>query len=167
MKIIVSATGLLVVAGACLVLAAGNPPQQAANTAPAQQAPAGGAAPAQRPVGGSPEEQAIVQGVDAFAKAFSAANAEALSGMFIDDGEVIDPEGQERRGQHGPWGAGIAGRAARGSTNRKATCGPLPRSLDHAVQGCQPAPLFTPSTVRGGGKQRVCCWREFRPCEIM
>ena len=66
----------------------------------------------------------------------------------------------------GQWGAGIAGRAARGSTNRKATCGPLPRSLDHAVQGCQPALLFTrrpprpslltalvaPSTDQGGGK---------------
>jgi uncharacterized protein (TIGR02246 family) len=99
MKIIVSATGLFVVAGACLVLAAGNPPQEAANPGTAQQAAAGRAAPAQRPPGSSPEEQALLQGVEAFAKAFGAANTEALAGMFIDDAEVIDPDGDTTRGK--------------------------------------------------------------------
>jgi uncharacterized protein (TIGR02246 family) len=103
MKIIVSAIGLIVVAGAGLVVAAGNAPQQAASSNPAQQAAvqpaAGGAAPAQKPLGSTPEEQAIVQGVDAFAKAFGAANTEALAAMFIDDCEVIDPDGNSTRGK--------------------------------------------------------------------
>ena len=31
----------------------------------------------------------------------------------------------------------------------------FPRSVQHAVQGCQPAPLFTPSADQGGGKRRA------------
>jgi len=38
--------------------------------------------------------------------------------------------------------ADIPGRAARGSTKRKATCGSAPPVLNQAVQGCRPAPMF-------------------------
>jgi uncharacterized protein (TIGR02246 family) len=90
--------GLLALAGAGLVMAAGSPQQQqpaaaAVNPAPAQPG-------VQQPkLAPSPEEQAIVAGVEAFTKLYSAANAEGLADLFIDDASIIDPEGVETRGK--------------------------------------------------------------------
>jgi uncharacterized protein (TIGR02246 family) len=90
--------GVLALAGAGLVMAAGGTqPQQpaagAVNPAPAQP----GAA--QAKPAPSPEEQAIVAGVEAFGKLYSAANAEGLAELFIDDASIIDPDGNETRGK--------------------------------------------------------------------
>ena len=47
----------------------------------------------------SPEEKAVVEGVNAFSKLYSAANAEALAELFLDDASIIDPDGTETRGK--------------------------------------------------------------------
>ncbi len=107
MKITAAAIGLTMLGGACLVVAAGYPPERATEKgAPEQiaQAPAApavnqGGAVAQQPAAASPEQQALIQGVDAFAKAYSAGNVEALTGMFVDDCEIVDPDGDTTRGK--------------------------------------------------------------------
>jgi uncharacterized protein (TIGR02246 family) len=47
----------------------------------------------------SPEEKAILEGVQGFAKAYNAANAQALAEFFQDDSSVIEPGGAEIRGK--------------------------------------------------------------------
>ena len=83
--------GLSAVAGAGLVMAAAGP--QASRPAAAQPG-AQQAKPAP-----SPDEHAIVAGVEAFTKLYSAANAEGLAELFIDDASIIDPDGTETRGK--------------------------------------------------------------------
>ena len=69
-----------------------RPPVQA-NQAPSTGAPAAPAAPA------NPEETAIRALHEAFVKAYNAADAQALSGLFVDDAEVIDSSGEATRGR--------------------------------------------------------------------
>ena len=83
--------GLSAVAGAGLVMAAAGP--QASRPAAAQPG-----AQQVKPAP-SPDEQAIVAGVEAFTKLYSAANAEGLAELFIDDASIIDPDGTETRGK--------------------------------------------------------------------
>ncbi len=88
--------GLLALAGAGFVMAAGGPAQQqaaAVNPAPAQPA-----APQLKPAP-SPDERAIIAGVEAFTKLYSAANAEGLAELFHDDASIFDPDGKETRGK--------------------------------------------------------------------
>jgi uncharacterized protein (TIGR02246 family) len=47
----------------------------------------------------SPEQKTVADTVQAFSKAYSAADAEALGGFFTDDVVVTDPEGNETRGK--------------------------------------------------------------------
>ena len=73
-------------------------PQPAATPAPAQPA-AAPAPPAQAAPAFTPEQKAVADAVEAFSKAYSAADAKALSGMFTDDIVLTDPEGNETRGK--------------------------------------------------------------------
>jgi uncharacterized protein (TIGR02246 family) len=104
MRMTFATIGLLAVAGAGLVMAAGGPqPQQPAAPA-ATPAPAPAAVPAQAATEQpkpppSPEEKAIIDGVSAFGALYSAANAEALAELFVDDASIIDPDGNETRGK--------------------------------------------------------------------
>ena len=59
--------------------------------------PAPGGEPA--PPAFTPEQKAVADAVAAFAKAYSAADAKALAGMFSDDIVLTDPEGNETRGK--------------------------------------------------------------------
>ena len=56
--------------------------------------------------------------------------------------------------RHEPRGADIPGRAARGSTKRKATCGSAPPVLNQAVQGCRPAPPGAYDALKGERHRR-------------
>jgi uncharacterized protein (TIGR02246 family) len=90
--------GLLALAGAGLVTAAGSPrPQQqaAVTSVPAPAQP--GVQPA-KPAP-SAEEKAVIDGVNTFSKLYSAANAEALARLFHEDASIIDPDGNETRGK--------------------------------------------------------------------
>ena len=71
----------------------GQPPAAAAGRGSAQPA-AAQAKPAL-----TPEEKAVVDGVNAFSSLYSAANAEALAGLFLDEASIIDPDGYETRGK--------------------------------------------------------------------
>ncbi len=84
--------------GAGLVMAAGGSAPQHPVTAATIPAPAQTAAPKPKPAPG-PEEQAIVAGVEAFTKLYSAGNAEGLVELFLDDASIIDPGGNETRGK--------------------------------------------------------------------
>ena len=77
-------------------MAAGSPqPQQPAAVNPAAVEPA-----AQQPKPEpSPEEKAIVDGVNAFNNLYSSANAEGLAELFHDDASIINPDGNETRGK--------------------------------------------------------------------
>jgi len=103
--------GLIAVTAAGLVVAAGNPQPPGAsspaqetarrqtnesNTAPTKNQPG---APKQVQPGSNPEEKALVEGVAAFAKIYGEANGAALAELFLDDGTVIDPEGNATRGK--------------------------------------------------------------------
>ena len=93
-----AAIGLMALAGTGLVMAAGRPrPQQPAAAAPAVAPAEPGAQPAKHAP--SPEEKAIIDGVNAFSTLYSAANAEALAELFLDDASIIDPDGNETRGK--------------------------------------------------------------------
>jgi uncharacterized protein (TIGR02246 family) len=98
MRSIITFAGLLAVAGAGLVMAAANPQagQQAAGAAsPAQAKPVAEA----QPAAANPDEHAIKGGVEAFAKLYSSADAQGLAELFLDDAELIDPEGNTTRGK--------------------------------------------------------------------
>jgi uncharacterized protein (TIGR02246 family) len=92
MRTILAMIGMSALAGAGLVMAAGSPrPQQPAAAAPA---------PVQQPKPApSPEEKAVIDGVNAFSTLYSAANAEALAELFLEDASIIDPDGNETRGK--------------------------------------------------------------------
>jgi len=100
MKTTFATIALLALAGVGLVMAAGSPQPPAAVPAPgaAPAAPAQPAAPAVKPAP-SPEEKAIIDGVNAFSGLFSAANADGLAELFLDDASIIDPDGNETRGR--------------------------------------------------------------------
>jgi uncharacterized protein (TIGR02246 family) len=99
--------GAFALAGTGLVVAASSP-QQAAQ-APAQPvatqqpaaaaAPAQPAAPQQAAASLTPEQKAVAAAVEAFAKAYSAADAKALGGYVADDIVLTDPDGNETRGK--------------------------------------------------------------------
>ena len=104
MRMTFATIGLLALAGAGLVMAAGGPQPQQPAAAAATRAPAPAAAPAQAATEQpkpppSPEEKAIIDGVSAFSALYSAANAEALAELFVDDASIIDPDGNETRGK--------------------------------------------------------------------
>ncbi len=88
--------GLLTSASVGIVMAAGSPPPPQAAPAAASPAPAQ-PAPAQPAV--NPEEKAITDGVKAFNDLYSAANAQALADLFLDEATIVDPEGNETRGK--------------------------------------------------------------------
>src|SRR5271157_6507450 len=106
--------GAIALAGTGLVVASSNPrepgpvPAQAQPAVP-QQTPAAAApaaAPAQpaaaQPAAAptfTPEQKAVADTIGAFSKAFSAADAKALSDFFTDYVVVTDPEGSETRGK--------------------------------------------------------------------
>jgi uncharacterized protein (TIGR02246 family) len=88
--------GAMALAGAGLVLAAAGPQQP--NPALAQ--PAAAPAAAQPPATAlTPEQKAVADAVEAFAKAYTAGDAKALAAFFTDDLVLIDPEGTETRGK--------------------------------------------------------------------
>jgi uncharacterized protein (TIGR02246 family) len=101
--------GAIALAGTGLAVAASNPqqpspvPAQVQPVAPQQKAatPASAqpAAPQQTPATFTPEQKAVADTVDAFSKAYSAADAKALSGFFTDEVVLIDPEETETRGK--------------------------------------------------------------------
>ncbi len=118
MRMTFATIGLLALAGAGLVMAAGNPqPQQPA----AARSPTG--AQPQRKPAPSPEEKAIIDGVNAFSSLYSAANAEALAELFLDDASIIDPDGNETRGK-----AAVAEMYAGGVSGEPGTQSPVARS---------------------------------------
>jgi len=99
MRTIIASLALLALAGAGLVMAAGKTstqqPAESAKANPAvPQAGAQGAKPAP-----SAEEKQIIDGVDAFAKLYSSANAEGLADLFLDDASIVDPDGNTTRGK--------------------------------------------------------------------
>ncbi len=106
MRTTLALIGSIVLAGTGLALAARFVPQQQ-TTAPAavQTAPAPAAAapaPAAAPVALQPkteDEKATIDGVQAFAKAYSEANVKGLAEFFADDSSIIDPSGAETRGK--------------------------------------------------------------------
>ncbi len=116
MKTTPALIGAMVLAGTGLFMAASCPqqpetvpaqvqvqvqpaaPQPVATPAPAQPA-AAPAPPAQAAPAFTPEQKAVADAVEAFSKAYSAADAKALSGMFTDDIVLTDPEGNETRGK--------------------------------------------------------------------
>jgi uncharacterized protein (TIGR02246 family) len=98
MKTTLALNGLFALAGAGLVTAGGGPQQQQPAAVAANPAGAQPGAQQAKPAP-SAEEQAIIAGVEAFTKLYSAANAEGLADLFIDDASIIDPEGNETRGK--------------------------------------------------------------------
>jgi uncharacterized protein (TIGR02246 family) len=98
MKTTIATIGLLTLAGVGLVMAAGSPQQPAAAPVPGTAAPAQPGAQADKPAP-SPEEKAIIDGVNAFSSLFSAANADSLAELFLDDASIVDPDGNETRGR--------------------------------------------------------------------
>jgi uncharacterized protein (TIGR02246 family) len=97
--------GMVAFFGTELALAAGNPQQAPATAQPAAAqpdtaatpAPAQPAAPLQKPAL-SPEQKAVVETVEAFDRAYSAADVKALADLFTEDASVVNPEGAETRG---------------------------------------------------------------------
>jgi uncharacterized protein (TIGR02246 family) len=88
--------GLLALAGAGLVMAAGSPrPQQPAAANP----PAGQPAAQQPKAEPTPEEKAVIEGVNRFNTLYSTSNADELAELFHDDASIIDPDGNETRGK--------------------------------------------------------------------
>ena len=81
-----------------LVMAAGGPPAQQGSTVIA--APGQPGAQQAKPAP-SAEERAIVAGVEAFARLYSAANAEGLADLFLDEASIVDPEGRRDPRQGG------------------------------------------------------------------
>jgi uncharacterized protein (TIGR02246 family) len=99
MRTIIGSIALLALASVGLVMAAGKPstqqPAEAAKASPAVAPPgAQGSKPAP-----SPDEKSIIEGIDAFAKLYSSANAEALAEMFLDDASIVDSDGTATRGK--------------------------------------------------------------------
>src|SRR5271163_1184281 len=107
MRMTIASIGLIAMTAAGLVVAAGNPQQPATTPAaapqPATERPAAptaiqpGAANQAQPAR-SPEEKAVLDGVAAFAKIYSDGNAAALAELFLDDGAIVDPDGDATRG---------------------------------------------------------------------
>jgi uncharacterized protein (TIGR02246 family) len=94
----------LTVAG--LVVTAGYSQQQAKTPVPApaprpkSAAPAPAQPTAPTPITAkSPEEKAILEGVQAFTKAYNAANVQTLAEFFQDDSSIVEPGGTETRGK--------------------------------------------------------------------
>lgn len=87
--------GAIVLAASSLIVAASMAQQ------PAGGAGAPGSAPAQEPKAPSlsPEQKAVADAVEAFSKAYSAADTKALGELFTDEVVVIDPDGVETRGK--------------------------------------------------------------------
>ncbi len=86
--------------GGGLVIAAAR--AQQGNGPPAQAQAGGQAKPAAAParqLGATPEEKAILDGIAAFAKAYEAANAQAIADMFLDESMIVGPEGNAVRGK--------------------------------------------------------------------
>ncbi len=91
MRMTFALIGLSTLAGAGLVMAGGGPAaQQPAAAQPVAQQP--------KPAP-SPEQKAVVDGVNAFSALYSTANAEGLAELFIDDASIVDPDGNETRGR--------------------------------------------------------------------
>lgn len=83
--------GAIALAGTGLVVAASRaqqPPAKPTTTAPATPAPTL-----------TPEQKPVAEAVEAFAKAYSAADAKALGGLLTAEVVVIDPDGNETRGR--------------------------------------------------------------------
>jgi uncharacterized protein (TIGR02246 family) len=93
-----SLVAFFVLAGVGIVMAAGSPQAQQPASAAAGTAPAPPAAGQPKP-NFTPEEKALVDGVEAFSKLYSAANAEGLADLFLDEASIIDPEGNETHGK--------------------------------------------------------------------
>jgi uncharacterized protein (TIGR02246 family) len=84
---------LVVLAGVGIVMAAGGQQPQPTPAAAAQPAAA------QPKPTLTPEQKAIIDGVDAFSALFSAANVEKLVDLFLDEASIIDPGGNETTGK--------------------------------------------------------------------
>jgi uncharacterized protein (TIGR02246 family) len=99
MRTIIASIALVALAGAGLVMAAGKPStQQPAEAVKASPAVPQAAAQESKPAP-SAEEKLIIDGVDAFAKLYSSANAEGLAELFLDDASIVDPDGNTTRGK--------------------------------------------------------------------
>jgi len=106
MRTTIALIGSIALAVTGLVVTAGYSQQQpktpvlapAARPKPAAPAASKPAAPV--PVtASSPEEKAILEEVEGFAKAYNAANVQALAVLFLDDSSVVEPGGAETRGK--------------------------------------------------------------------
>jgi uncharacterized protein (TIGR02246 family) len=99
MRTIIASIALVALAGAGFVMAAGKPrAQQPAGAAKASPPVAQAGAQAAKPAP-TAEEKSIIDGMDAFAKLYSSANAEALAELFLDDASIVDPDGGATRGK--------------------------------------------------------------------
>jgi uncharacterized protein (TIGR02246 family) len=87
-------SGAIATAGAFLALGFSSPQEPAAGKAPARPTSAQSTSPAF-----TPEQKAVAEAVQAFARAYSAGDAKTLAGAFTDDIVLTDPEGTETRGR--------------------------------------------------------------------
>src|SRR4051812_14079892 len=81
----------LATACAALVSAFGAPQQKPAEPAPVAKPDA--------PIAEEPGAKAVREALGAFAKAYSKADVEALTGLLTDDASVVDSNGDEVRGK--------------------------------------------------------------------
>jgi uncharacterized protein (TIGR02246 family) len=83
------------------VLALGSPRAQEPGAGKPQTKPAAAPPAATQPAAPAltPEQKAVVESVQAFARAYSAADSKALAGFFTEDVVLTDPEGNETRGR--------------------------------------------------------------------
>jgi uncharacterized protein (TIGR02246 family) len=106
MRTTIALIGSIALAMTAFVVTAGYSQVQTKTAAPTQgprpkvAAPAASKPAAPVPLSASsPEEKAIVADVEGFAKAYNAANVQALADFFHDDSSVIEPGGTETRGK--------------------------------------------------------------------
>jgi uncharacterized protein (TIGR02246 family) len=137
---------LMALSGVGLLVAAAQVPQQPKRATPAQAlpvvdsskkaAPVAKAAPATRA-----EDEPIRAVLQAFAKAFNIQDAKALTEMFIDDGLVVDPSGEDTRGK-----------AAIGEMYATSFQQVPGLKLESAIQEVR---LLTPDVARAAGQARL------------
>jgi uncharacterized protein (TIGR02246 family) len=110
MRTTLASIGVLTLIASGLVVAAGYTPQAATSASqaqsrrpvadsPAASSPGSAESPLQKPAEFSAEAKAALQGVEAFAKFYAAANAQAMGELFLDDCSLVDPDGNATRGK--------------------------------------------------------------------
>ena len=106
MRMTIALIGSIALAAACLAVTAGysQQPPKTPVQAPAPRSKAAAPEPSKpaAPVpvtASSSEEKAILERVEGFTKAYSAANVQAMVDFFHDDSSIVEPGGAETRGK--------------------------------------------------------------------